>query len=154
MSTVLAPPSLLDHAVMNHHDYVWARLPFVVPMAIAAARRQRNGTAQELARLVRVLQPLLLDHLDREEAILVDQSAASLTARIREVMHADHLAVRTIIDQIRAAAGSDYRAREGAESIERTLYLELARLDDHVRAQIALEEHLMACDQHAIGAGA
>ncbi len=153
MTPVLAPPSLLDHAVMNHHDYVWARLPFVVPMAIAAARRRGDRATQELARLVRLLQPLLLDHLDREEAMLVDRPATSVPARIREGMHADHLAVCSVIDQIRAAAGSDYRARDGAEPTERALYLELARLDDHVRAQIAIEEHLMAWDQRAIGAG-
>jgi len=153
MITELAPPTLLDDAVMNHHDYVWARLPFVVPMAITVARRRGDGAAHELERLVRVLQPLLLDHLDREEALLVDRSTASVTARIREGMHADHLAVSTVIDQIRAAAGREYRPREGAESTERALYRELAQLDVHVRTQIAIEEHLMAWDQRAIGAG-
>lgn len=153
MTRVLAPPSGLDDAVMNHHDYVWARLPFVVPMAIAAARGRRDGTADELVHLVRLLQPLLLDHLDREEAMLVDRSAASVTAWIREGRHADHLAVSTVIDQIRATAGRGYRARDGAEPTERALYRELAKLDAHVRAQITIEEHLMIWDQHAIGAG-
>ncbi|CAN5535796.1 hypothetical protein BH11MYX1_BH11MYX1_47430 [soil metagenome] len=153
MSAVVVPPTLLDQAVMHHHDYVWARLPFVVPMAIAAARRRGDGAAHELARPVRVLQPLLLDHLDREEAMLVHRTAASVTTRIREGMHADHLAVGTVIEQIRAVAGRDYQTRAGAESTERALYLELARLDDHVRAQIAIEENLMAWGQRAIGAG-
>lgn len=153
MSTVLASPTLLDHAVMNHHDYVWARLPFVVPMAIAAARRRGDGTAYELVHLVRLLQPLLLDHLGREEAMLVGRSTASVTALIRDGMQADHRAVSIVIDQIRAAAGSDYRPRDGAESTERALYRELAQLDVHVRTQIAIEEHLMGWEQDAIGAG-
>ncbi|CAN5703367.1 hypothetical protein BH11MYX1_BH11MYX1_33830 [soil metagenome] len=153
MTTVLATLTVFDDAVMNHHDYVWARLPFVVPMAIAAARRRADGTADELAHLVRVLRPLLLAHLDREEAMLVDRSAASVTARIRDGMHADHLAVSAVIDQIRAAAGSDYRTRDGAEPTERALYLELAQLDAHVRAQIVIEERLMAWGQRAIRAG-
>jgi iron-sulfur cluster repair protein YtfE (RIC family) len=153
MKTVLASPPLLDDAIMNHHDYVWARLPFVVQMAIAAARRRGDATAHELARLVRVLRPLLLDHLDREEAMLVDRSAASVTARIREGMHAEHLAVSAVIDQIRVAAGRDYQARDGAEPTERALYLELAQLDAHVRTQIVIEERLMAWGQRAIRAG-
>ncbi len=152
MNGFRARPTLLDHAVINHHDYVWARLPFLVPMAIAAARRRGDSAARELARLVRMLQPLLLGHLDREEAMLVARSATSVCARAREGMHADHLAVCIVIDQIRAVAGRDYQARDGAEPAERALYLELARLDDHVRAQIALEEHLMAWEQRAIGA--
>ncbi len=153
MTNMLPPPNLLEHVVMNHHDYVWARLPFIVPMAIAAARGRGDGTAHELSQLVRLLQPLLLDHLVREEAMIVERSAASVTARIREEMHAEHLAVSNVVDQIRAAAGRDYHARLGAEQSERALYLELAKLDDHIRAQIAIEEHLMTQDQRAIGAG-
>ncbi len=154
MSALVAPPTLLDDAVANHHDYVWARLPFVVPMAIAAARRRGDGTAHELARSIVELQPLLLGHLDREEALLAHRASASVTTRIRDGMHADHLAVISLIDHIRFVAGSEYQARAGADPTERALYLELARLDDHVQAQIALEEHLMAWRQGALGGAA
>ena len=141
MRGLVATPTLLDDAVANHHDYVWARLPFVVPMAIAAARRRGDRTTRELARLIVELQPLLLGHLDREEALLAHR--ASATTRMRDGMHADHLAVIALIDHIRFVA-AEYQARAGADPTERALYLELARLDDHVHAQIAIEEHLMA----------
>jgi iron-sulfur cluster repair protein YtfE (RIC family) len=151
MSTVVAPPTLLDETVADHHDYVWARLPFVVPMAIAAARRRGDRTTRELARLVVELQPLLLGHLDREEALLAHRAAASVTTRIRDGMHADHVAVISLIEHIRFVAGTEYQARAGADPTERVLYLELACLDDHVQAQIAIEEHLMAWRQGALG---
>ena len=143
MRGLVATPTLLDDAVANHHDYVWARLPFVVPMAIAAARRRGDGTAHELARSIVELQPLLFGHLDREEALLAHRASASVTTRIREGMHADHLAVIALIDHIRFVAAG-YQAPAGAGPPARALYLELARLDDHVHAQIAIEEHLMA----------
>ncbi|MEO6773354.1 MAG: hypothetical protein ABI467_10045 [Kofleriaceae bacterium] len=154
MSPIVTRPTLLDHAVMNLHDYVWARLPFVVPMAIAASRARGDDGSRELAHLVRGLQPLLLDHLGREEAMLVERSAAAVRLRLRDGIHADHHAVSTVIDQIRAVTGRAYRAREGAGPAERALYVELARLDEHVRAQIAIEEHLLTWDQRVIGAGA
>lgn len=153
MRAPVAPPTLLDDAVANHHDYVWARLPFVVPMAIAAARRRGDGTAYELARSIVELQPLLLGHLDREEALLAHRASASVTTRVRDGMHADHLAVIALIDHIRFVA-AEYQARAGADPTESALYLELARLDGHIQAQIALEEHLMAWRQGALGSAA
>jgi len=135
------PPTLLDHLIVHHHDYVWARLPFVVPMALAAARGRGDRTGDELARLIVELGPLLLGHLDREERVLLDPT--SVTTRIREGMHADHVRVTDLIDHIRNLAGHDYHARTDASPTERALYLELARLDQHVQAQITLEEHLM-----------
>ena len=142
MIIVGATPTLLDDAVGDHHDYVWARLPFVVPMAIAAARRRCDRSTRELARTIVELQPLLLGHLQREEAFVAGRAAASVNAR----MHADHVAVIALIDHMRSVTGN-YRARDGADPTERALYLELARLEDHVQAQIAIEEQLVAWRQ-------
>lgn len=132
------PPSLLDTMVAYHHDYVWARLPFVVPMAITAARRRGDPTARELARLMVELRPLLIDHLEREERM--DLAPATTT------LHAEHVAVTSLLDHIREIAGGDYRAPSTDPTVN-ALYLELARLDEHLDAQIALEEHLMAWRQ-------
>lgn len=151
MSTMVMPQTLLDHVVVHHHDYVWARLPFLVPMAIAAARRRGDSTAHELARLLRDLRPLLLGHLDREERLLGGTEPASVVTRIRDGMHSDHLVVAALLDHIRDVAGDGFHARDGADPTERALYLELARLDEHVQAQITLEEHLMSWRQRVAG---
>jgi len=151
VSPVVELPAADADDDVDHHDYVWARLPFVLPMAIVAARRRGDPVAAELECLVRVLQPLLLDHLGREETALAHRSD---TTGVRDGLHADHLAVLDVIDRIRAAAGDDYHAREGAGPTERALYLELARLDRHIRTQIALEEDLLRVDPQLVGAGA
>jgi len=138
MTTVGARPGMLDHVVASHHDYVWARLPFIVPMAIAVARRRGDRAARDLARMMVELHPLVLGHLEREEQ-LVD--VRSLTPTIHDRMHAEHVAVTALLDHIRDATDN---AEHGADPTERALYSELARLDEHLAAQIALEEHLMA----------
>jgi iron-sulfur cluster repair protein YtfE (RIC family) len=62
----------LDKEVAADHDYVWARLPYLVPMAGKIARRcrQRGDGCTEMAALVAALRSVLLDHLDHEERVL------------------------------------------------------------------------------------
>ena len=125
--------------LVDHHDYIWARLPFVVPMAFAVARRRRDRRAELLARGLLELRPIVLDHLTREERALALHRARA----IRDRLHDDHLAVATLLASLREDAD---RATEGAPegTTEQALASELARLDEHLAAQIALEERLLA----------
>jgi iron-sulfur cluster repair protein YtfE (RIC family) len=152
MSAAGSSPVLLEQTILSDHDYVWARLPFVVPMAIAAARHRGNRASHQIVQLVRILQPLLLDHLDREETMLVGRAAENVAGPSRDLMHEEHVAVTALIDQIRVATRTCNCACGDADPTERALHLELARLDTHVRAQIAVEERLMALRQRAAGA--
>lgn len=133
------PPGFV---LASSHDYVWARLPFLVPMAVKLARARREARMEELAQLVGELQPLLLGHLDREEAVL--DAHGTVTTPLRDSMHSEHVAVVSQLAAIRSIIGDDYRARDDADPTERTLFAELARLDRLVQRQIELEEHLMA----------
>lgn len=137
----VAHPTLLDCAIADHHDYVWARLPFIVPMAVTVARRRGDRAAHALARMMVELRPLVLGHLQREEQQLAGPSVA-LT--IHDRLHADHVAVTTLLERIRDATGNVDHDRDRADPTERALFCELARLDEHLAAQITLEEHLMA----------
>jgi hypothetical protein len=119
--------ALLDR-IMEHHDYVWARLPFVPPMAIAVARRRRDPSSDELVGLVTTLQKLLLDHLAREEATMVWGG---------QPMHADHVSIAMMLDRIHAIA-----ERCQWNELDRAFCNELARLHEHVTCQIGLEEAL------------
>lgn len=122
--------------IADHHDYVWARLPFIVPMAVAVARRTGDRMARELAQMTVELRPLLLGHLEREERLLVAPSVAE-SDRLR----AEHLAVTSLLQLIRGATGL---AEHGfADPTARALHSELAALDEHLAAQIALEDELM-----------
>jgi iron-sulfur cluster repair protein YtfE (RIC family) len=132
---------LLDR-IMEHHDYVWARLPFVPPMAIAVARRRREPSTDELVRLVIKLQTLLLDHLAREERSLA-RAAASTMVWGGDRMHTDHVSIGSILDRIHEiAAACQLNARPGVADLERAFCNELALLRAHVTSQIGLEEAL------------
>lgn len=136
-------PTLLDR-IMEHHDYVWARLPFVPSMAIALARRRRGPSTDELVRLVITLQRLLLDHLAREEGLLADKSAATWTD---DRMRADHVSIGLMLDRIHEIAASCQCSVESGAALERTFCNELALLHEHVTSQIGLEEALARADE-------
>jgi len=124
--------------IMAHHDYVWARVPFLAPMCAAIARH-RPG-AEQVARRIRGLGALLLDHLGSEERLLARRGAASAADWVGQGMVGDHLMIMTALDEIRDAVA---RWR-GPDGVERRLSRELALLDEHIHAQISLEEALVA----------
>ncbi len=147
MKTILTP---LDRIIADHHDYVWARLPFIVPMAVAVARRRGDRSADTLARMMVELRPLVLSHLEREERLLV---TSSVSPTIHDRLHTEHLAVTTLLEHIRDATSYSERVHHGTiDPTERALYSELACLDDHLAAQIALEEQLL-CERDIRRAG-
>ncbi len=126
--------------VIDHHDYIWARLPFVVPMALAVARRRGDGRANAIAHALLALHPIVLDHLAREERALALHSARA----IRDRLHDDHVAVADLLARLREAAAAESTAVADATATERELFAELARLDAHLAAQIAFEEGVLA----------
>ncbi len=139
----MSPSAVLDR-IMEHHDYVWARLPFVPAMAIAIARRRRDSSTDELARLVIELQGMVLDHLAREERSLAGQDRAG------DQLHADHVSIGLMLGRIHALAASCQCSAEPAiTDLERAFRNELALLYEHVTSQIGLEEALAErADEH------
>jgi hypothetical protein len=127
--------------IMAHHDYVWARLPFLAPMALAIARRQPAVAA--IAQRLTCLGPLVLDHLRMEEHALRASDVVSAVAWIGDGMLVDHLAIASAVHEIRASVAG-WGAGKELVGVERRFAMELAMLDDHVTAQIALEEELLA----------
>ncbi|HEY6039114.1 MAG TPA: hemerythrin domain-containing protein [Kofleriaceae bacterium] len=126
--------------IMAHHDYVWARVPFLAPMGAAIARRRTGTGAEEVARRIRGLGALLLEHLGAEERLLTRRGAASAADWVGQGMIGDHLMIMTALDEIRDAVA---RWSE-PDRLECRLSRELELLDEHVHAQIALEEALVA----------
>lgn len=130
--------------IADDHDCIWARLPFLGPMAVklAAECRTDQDRCGELCALVLELRALLLDHLEREEHTLaglasdVDLACADLAS-----LHEEHLAVGELLGRIRAALD---RLPGGPCSTERALRRELARLDGHVRTQVIIEERILS----------
>ena len=123
--------------IMIHHDYVWARTPFLAPMAATIARRRPS--AAFVAHRLDGLAKLLFGHLREEERLLVGDASAAVTL-IGNGMIDDHLMIATALDEIRDAV-----ARWTHPSVlEQRLGNELAALDEHIQAQFALEEMYVA----------
>ena len=132
------PPTTWQDRLVEHHDYIWARLPFVIPMAFAVARRRGDHRSQVLARDLVTLRPLVLDHLTREERALALRSARA----IRERLHADHLGLAGMLGHLRDDAAEAYLGPD-RDATERLLFAELAVLDMHLVEQIALEDRML-----------
>ncbi len=136
-------------AIASNHDYIWARLPYLVPMAAKIAKQCRLGDRHcaDRAVLVAELRSILLDHLDREEHLLsslVGEADPRLVAERISGLHAEHHAVAALLDRIRALASVDRHTGDDACNAERALRDELAAMDDHVRRQIVIEERVLA----------
>ena len=134
----------------GYHEYVWARLPFLVPMAhrVAARCRESGRGCEELAPLVGELRAVLLDHLEREQSILEELAAEPDSSAIVEGidrLREEHREVARLLGRIRRAWRAGHRPEDDATcDTERALHRELALLDRHIRDQVVLEEEILA----------
>ena len=130
--------------IADDHDCIWARLPFLGPMAVKLAEECRTGQDRcgELAALVIQLRSLLLDHLDHEEHTLAGLAPDVGLARAElACLHEEHVAIAALLGRIRAALD---RIPGDLCPTEQALRSELGRLDGHVRDQVAIEERILA----------
>jgi iron-sulfur cluster repair protein YtfE (RIC family) len=131
------------------HDYIWACLPFLVPMAAKLAKAC-CGSGPECARLgeiVAELRSVLLDHLAHDErtlAAMSDQRDPALTRACIAEMHREHGMIKELLERARAAAGLPGVASADACPTERAFLRQLALLHDHVREQIWVEDQVLA----------
>ncbi len=120
-----------------HHDHVWARLPFLGPMA---ARLDRH----RLSALIVTLRDLLFSHLDREDRVLIsianDEQSPELARRSAR-LRAEHETVTELLGLIQTEMDA---APDHDGPTERTLRAELQDLGEHLRAQILIEDTLLA----------
>lgn len=139
----------LQRTFSEGHDYIWASLPFLVPMAAKLSKEccgPGSAACACLGEIVAELRGLLLDHLAREErtleAISWNPDAGFIRACVAE-MHAEHVMVQELLERVRAAAGLGREPRDGACPTERALLRALAALDQHVREQIWIEDEVL-----------
>ena len=131
----------------THQEVMWGRLPFLVPMAarVASSCRRSGRDCSELAPLVAELRSLLLDHLDREDHVLARalEEPGGQDGIVAE-LHREHLAVLDLLGRVSATALRALPESGGDCAVERAFRRELALIDDHIRAQVELEEELLA----------
>jgi regulator of cell morphogenesis and NO signaling len=148
-ASAMSTPALIDHIVATHHTYLRRTLPFVRALAAKVARvhGDHNPRLRDLEETVASLVDALEPHLDGEEGVLfpalVTSDAEPQVIRSElAVMHEDHLIVGSLLEEMRDAA-EDYRLPDWACTSYRTLFAELARLEDDVHRHVHLENHVL-----------
>lgn len=137
--------ALRVHLASDHHDYVWARLPFLVPMVAKVAKLCGGAQWAGLVSLVDRLQSVVLHHLDREEHMLarfdhegdetlIDEQLASLRDEHDDIWH--------LLRQVCEAAELP-KPTAGALSTVVAFREELHRIEQHLRTQMQIEDDIL-----------
>lgn len=141
--------TLVQHIVARHHDALRDALPFLVPLATKVARVHgpHNPKLVPLRDAVKTLADALLPHLDQEERVLfpalVSGTANDEVIRSElRTMHADHLEVSKLLEQIRAAA-DDFALPDWACTSYTTLFRELQAMETDLFTHVHLENHVL-----------
>jgi regulator of cell morphogenesis and NO signaling len=145
----LGTSELIAHIVTTHHDYLRQAMPFVRSLAAKVARVHGDADIRlrELDTIVAELSSLLVPHLDDEEDSLfpaMRDPRAALEPLRAELAAArdDHAAVGGLLERLRDVT-ADYALPSWACTSYRTLFAELAQLEDDVRRHVHLENNVL-----------
>lgn len=139
---------LLAHIVQRHHRYLRDALPFLVPLSkkVARVHGAYHPNLLDVRDFVEELSDALLPHLDQEEQVLFPALLVggkdALIAEELSTMHADHLEVARLLEQLRYAA-EDFSLPEDACTSFSTLYRELKALEMDIFQHVHLENHVL-----------
>lgn len=145
----LATPALVAHIVARHHEYLRKALPFVEGLVrkVARVHGDHEPKLRELERVVLALIEALPPHLAQEEEVLFPALTArdgdrGVIARELASMNADHLAVGSLLEQMRIAA-DDFTVPSWGCGSYRALFRELEALEGDVLRHVHLENHVL-----------
>lgn len=144
----LSSVALLAHIVVTYHEPLRQKLPYLLSLAhkVARVHGDRNDRLLHLAETMQRLHDSLLPHLDREERHLfpaIMGGGASETIRAEfATMHADHLDVAAMLDELHEAT-EGFRVPDWACASYRTLFRECEALDEAIRRHVHLENHVL-----------
>jgi regulator of cell morphogenesis and NO signaling len=145
----LSTAALVARIVDRHHGYLRRQLPYLGPLVakVAAVHGPKNEKLAELAETFRELAEALEPHLDREEEVLFPalvsrRPDAEVIRRELDDMHADHLAVGTLLARIRAAADG-FTTPEWGCNTYRVVSRELEALEGDILRHVHLENHVL-----------
>jgi regulator of cell morphogenesis and NO signaling len=145
----MSTSALIVHIVSNHHDTTRRALPFVRALSSKVARvhGEHEPRLRDLAELVRKLEEELVPHLDAEEELLFPAMlAAAADPRVialeLEHMYDEHVELGRVLEEM-AHLTDDYTPPEWGCTSYRTLFSELARLDEDLRRHVHLENFVL-----------
>lgn len=141
---------LIAHIVQRHHRYLRDALPFLVPLSkkVARVHGAYHPNLLDVRDFVEELSNALLPHLDDEEQGLFPtllgerKGKEEVLAAEFATMHADHLEVARLLEQLRFAA-EDFTLPEDACTSFSTLYRELKAMEMDIFQHVHLENHVL-----------
>jgi regulator of cell morphogenesis and NO signaling len=145
----LPTSALVAYVVERHHGYLRENIPPLRFLAdkVARVHGEHNAKLVPLARTFHAIADALLPHMDQEEevlfpAMLAPSPDAGVIARELATMHEDHLAVGTLLGELRAHA-DEFTTPEWGCTSYRTLMAELEALELDVLTHVHLENHVL-----------
>jgi len=145
----LSTPALVAFIVDRHHGYLREALPALRPLAdkVAHVHGPHNPKLVPFARTLHAVADALEPHLDQEEQVLFPALMSrapdpALVARELAAMHEDHLAVGSMLAELRALSDG-YTTPEWGCTSYRTLLNEVEALEMDVLRHVHLENHVL-----------
>tara|TARA_R110002096_G_scaffold16898_14_gene58201 strand:+ start:43637 stop:44356 length:720 start_codon:yes stop_codon:yes gene_type:complete len=138
--------ALRAHLASDHHDYVWARLPFLVPMVAKIARLSGTAPWTRLVVLVNRLHAVVLSHLDREEHMLArfdKESDKTLIDEQLATLRNEHDDIWHLLRQVCDAAEVLEPTVEALSTVV-AFREELHRIQQHLRTQMQIEDDILS----------
>lgn len=143
--------SPVEDSILSRHDYIWATLPFLVPMAKkvsqAACAAEGNLPSDRIVTLMTELQVQLLEHLSNEESLFAtvlarkDQSCVGSFAAKAQM---EHGALLLLLDQVMTAVSAVSVLERCDCDARDTFHDKLVSLDTHLRAMMTFEDKLLS----------
>jgi regulator of cell morphogenesis and NO signaling len=144
----LAPmPALVDHIVTHYHHRLRKSLPILTDMArlVEVRHRDKVSCPMGLAALLDYVHQSVLDHLEKEEAILfpaiLRRTGARMSAPVY-VMELEHEHHKGDLLRIRALT-NDFTPPADACGTWRALYVGLQQLEQELMEHVHLENNIL-----------
>jgi regulator of cell morphogenesis and NO signaling len=142
-----APAALIDHILERYHAVHRVQLPELIRMAhrVELVHRENPEVPAGLAQLLESMEGELLDHMQKEEAILFPMLKAGgnpLVALQISMMRGEHVSHGEQLDRLTALT-HDGALPPGACNTWQALYAGIAQLSDDLINHIHLENNVL-----------
>ncbi len=142
-----APTALIDHILTRYHAVHRAQLPELIRMAqrVELVHRDKPEVPAGLAQLLESIQEDMLDHMEKEEAILFPMLKAGgnpFVVHPISIMRSEHVEHGKQLEKL-AALTHDATPPDCACNTWRALYAGIAQLSDDLMNHIHLENNVL-----------
>ncbi len=142
-----APAALIDHILQRYHAVHRTQVPELIRMArrVEAVHRENPAVPAGLAQLLESIESEMLEHMEKEEAILFPMLKAGGNPFVLHpigMMRSEHISHGTQLERLNALT-QDATPPAGACNTWRALYTGIAQFGDDLINHIHLENNVL-----------